>query len=54
MIRGIYNNAVLEITGETVQADGYTWISVKTNEGYEGWVTVEVLRTATPVPADGN
>ena len=54
VIRGIYNNAVLEITGETVQADGYTWISVKTNEGYEGWVTVEVLRTATPVPADGN
>ena len=50
VIRGIYNNAVLEILGETVFADGYTWIKVRTNEGYDGWVTVEVLRTATPGP----
>ncbi len=50
VIKGLYNNAILEITGQTVYADGYTWISVKTNEGYEGWVTVEVLRTATPGP----
>ena len=50
VIRGVYNNAVLEITGETVFADGYNWISVRTNEGFDGWVTVDVLRTATPVP----
>ena len=50
VIKGIYNNAVLEITGQTVYADGYNWISVRTNEGYDGWVTVEVLKTATPSP----
>jgi len=50
VIRGVYNNAVLEILGETVVADTYTWISVRTNEGFDGWVTVDVLRTATPVP----
>lgn len=49
VIRGVYNDAVLEITGETVFADGYNWISVRTNEGFDGWVTVDVLRTATPV-----
>lgn len=54
-IRGVYNNAVLEITGETVSADGYNWISVRTNEGFDGWVTIEVLRTATPIPdSSGN
>lgn len=50
VIRGVYNNAVLEITGETVFEDGYNWISVRTNEGFDGWVTVDVLRTATPIP----
>ncbi len=50
VIKGIYNNAVLEITGQTVYADGYNWISVRTNEGYDGWVTAEVLKTATPSP----
>ncbi|MBQ6483201.1 MAG: SH3 domain-containing protein [Anaerolineaceae bacterium] len=54
VIRGVYNNAVLEITGETVFADGYNWISVRTNEGFDGWVTVDVLRTATPVPDMSN
>ena len=50
VIRGLYNDDVLEIIGETVEADTYTWISVRTNEGYDGWVTVDALRTATPVP----
>ncbi|MBR6089773.1 MAG: SH3 domain-containing protein [Anaerolineaceae bacterium] len=50
VLRGIYNNSVLEIIGETVFVDGYTWISVRTNEGKEGWVTNDVLRTATPGP----
>ena len=47
---GIYNNSILEITGETVNADGYDWISVRTNKGNNGWVIVDVLRTATSVP----
>ena len=54
VVRGVYNNAVLEITGETVFADGYTWVSVRTNEGFDGWVTADVLRTATPVPDGSN
>ena len=48
--RAVYNGTVLEITGETVEADGLTWVSVKTNDGIEGWVSVEALQTATPVP----
>ena len=54
VIRGIYNNAVLEVLGETVDEDGYTWIKVRTNEGFDGWVTTDVLRTATPVPDGDN
>ena len=54
VICGLFNDDVLIITGETVQADGYTWISVRTNQGFDGWVTDNVLRTATPVPTDVN
>lgn len=52
-VGGYFNNAILEITGDNVQADGYNWISVRTNEGYDGWVVDYALRTATPFPAEG-
>ena len=52
-VGGYFNNAVLEITGDSVQSDGYNWISVRTNEGYDGWVVDYALRTATPFPAEG-
>lgn len=50
VIRSVYNDNVLEITGETADGEGMTWISVRTNEGFDGWVTENALRTATPVP----
>lgn len=52
VVGGFFNNTVLEITGDMIEADGYTWISVRTNEGFDGWVTDNVLRTATPVPTE--
>ena len=50
VIRSVYNDSVLEMTGETIERDGITWSSVRTNEGYDGWVAESVLRTATPEP----
>lgn len=50
VIRSVYNDSVLEMTGETAEKDGIIWVSVRTNEGYTGWVAEAVLRTATPEP----
>ena len=50
VIRSVRNDNVLELTGETVVADGLTWISVRTDDGYDGWVAEENVRTATPAP----
>ena len=50
VIRSVYNDNVLEITGDSVFVDNYMWISVRTNEGYDGWVVETALRTATPSP----
>jgi uncharacterized protein YgiM (DUF1202 family) len=50
VIRSIYNDNILEITGDNINVDGVSWISVRTNEGYDGWVVETALRTATPVP----
>ena len=50
VIRSVYNDNVLEITGDSFYADGMSWISVRTNEGFDGWVHEGALRTATPVP----
>ncbi len=50
VIRSVYNDSVLEMTGETAEKDGILWVSVRTNEGYDGWVAETVLRTATPEP----
>ena len=50
VIRSVYNDNVLEITGDTIFADNYSWISVRTNEGLDGWVIESALRTATPSP----
>ena len=52
VIRSIYNDNVLEITGESYSVDGINWISVRTNEGFDGWVVETALRTATPVPSN--
>ncbi len=50
VIRSVYNDSVLEMTGNTAEKDGILWVSVRTNEGYDGWVAESVLRTATPEP----
>ena len=50
VIRSVFNDNVLEITGETFSENGMNWISVRTNEGFDGWVTENTLRTATPIP----
>ena len=48
VIRGYYNGNALEITGESVVVDGITWVSVRTFDGYDGWIIETALRTATP------
>lgn len=50
VIRSVYNDSVLEMTGKTMEKDGIVWVSVRTNEGFDGWVAEAVLRTATPEP----
>ena len=53
VIRGYYNGNALEITGESVVVDGITWVSVRTFDGYDGWIIENALRTATPEAAAG-
>ena len=54
VIRGYYNGNALEITGESVVVDGITWVSVRTFDGYDGWIIETALRTATPEAPSGN
>lgn len=48
VIRSANNDSVLELTGERVESGGIIWISVRTNEGYDGWAAESAIRTATP------
>lgn len=56
VIRGYYNGSALEITGDSEVVDGITWVSVRTFDGYDGWIIENALRTATPEApaAEGN
>lgn len=37
------NGQVLTVTGESVSADGYEWIPVKTADGVEGWIASQLI-----------
>jgi hypothetical protein len=43
IIERIANGSVIAVTGETVHADGYDWVPVKTQSGKTGWVAAEFL-----------
>lgn len=50
VIKSQYNDSILEMLDEAEEHDGILWVKVRTNEGYEGWVSAAALRTATPNP----
>ena len=52
VLKGAYNDSVLELLGESVSADGAVWVNVLTNEGNEGWIVESAIRTATPGTAE--
>jgi hypothetical protein len=52
LIKSLLNGSPLELLPESTQADGKTWVHVKSPDGFDGWVLQSVLITATPIPSD--
>ena len=52
-VKVINNGMLVEVLPEIVEADGTTWVHVRTSRelgNLEGWIVRSLLQTATPVP----
>ncbi len=50
IIRTIFNNSSIEVTGHIAFTDGEYWISIRTEQGWNGWVKRNDVILPTPVP----
>ena len=50
IIRSIPNNSNVEVTGHIVLSDDHYWISIRTEQGWNGWVRMNDLILPTPIP----
>ncbi len=50
IIRTIPNNSNVEVTGHIALTNGHYWISIQTDQGWNGWVRLNDLILPTPIP----
>ncbi|MGE3271933.1 MAG: SH3 domain-containing protein, partial [Chloroflexota bacterium] len=56
VLRSVPDGSMLTIIGENQTVDGITWRNVQTEDGTQGWLAEEVVRTVvtpTPTPRPG-
>jgi hypothetical protein len=51
-IKSLVNGTRLQLLPETSEADGRTWLHVRSTDGFDGWVLQSILITATPIPSN--
>ena len=49
-VKSLLNGMLVEILPDSTEADGVTWVKVRTSQGIEGWIVRTLLTTATPPP----
>jgi hypothetical protein len=50
VVKSLLNGNLVQVLPEAVQAEGSTWVHVKTSDGITGWIVRGLLVTATPSP----
>ncbi|MBN2385745.1 MAG: DUF389 domain-containing protein [Anaerolineales bacterium] len=50
VVQSLINDTLVEVLPETQEANNATWVHIRTAEGVEGWILLNVLITATPSP----